>query len=197
MIKLDKINLSFDNKIILNNFSTTINKNEITCICGESGKGKTCLLKLLQGYIIPNSGKILFNNKVLTPASIYDIRKLTAWVPQNINLPINKSTELPNIIDATYCIDSFYKYAWELGISKDIMDADFSVISGGQRQRIIIAFCLALNKEIIIMDEPTAALDDHSIQVLIKIIKSLENKTIISASHNLEWQKNADKLIKL
>jgi polar amino acid transport system ATP-binding protein/putative ABC transport system ATP-binding protein len=94
-------------------------------------------------------------------------------------------------------IDVVNEFIERLGIEKEIISKDFSKISGGQKQRIIIAICLSLDKKIFLMDEPTSSLDDASIHLLIKVVHSLNGKTVVSASHNRLWVNSADKKINL
>ncbi|MFO8066058.1 MAG: ATP-binding cassette domain-containing protein, partial [Bacteroidales bacterium] len=85
----------------------------------------------------------------------------------------------------------------KLGLEAEILHRSFSKISGGQKQRAIIAICLALNKEVVLMDEPTASLDDKSIKLLINTIKELKGTTIVSASHNKLWHQGADQIFEI
>jgi ABC-type lipoprotein export system ATPase subunit len=85
----------------------------------------------------------------------------------------------------------------KLDLEKDILYKDFNKISGGQKQRIIISICLSLNKSIVLIDEPTAALDDVSINTLINLLGSLNKKTIVSATHNKLLMNSANRIINL
>ena len=78
-----------------------------------------------------------------------------------------------------------------------MIDKNFTEMSVGQKQRVVIAACLTLDGDILLMDEPTSALDNHSIEKLISTINSLENKTILSVSHNSKWIDNSDLIIEL
>jgi len=197
MIHCQNIELAFSGKKIFDKLNLFIEKGENVCISGPSGKGKSTLLKILQGYIIPDKGQILINNKTLGTKTIKEIRESIIWIPQNINLPVNNGWELLNLLHIQPNIELVNEFIEKLGLEKDIISKDFNKISGGQKQRIIISICLSLNKKIILMDEPTASLDDVSIKLLIKTLKSLNGKTIVSASHNHLWVNNTDKIIQL
>jgi polar amino acid transport system ATP-binding protein/putative ABC transport system ATP-binding protein len=197
MIQCKNIELTFSGKRIFDNLNFYIEKGENVCLSGPSGKGKTTLLKILQGYIIPDKGQILINNTELNTKTIKEIRDSIVWIPQNINLPVKTGWELLHLLHIRSQIDVVKEFSERLGIDKDIISKDFSKISGGQKQRIIIAICLSLNKKIILMDEPTSSLDDVSIHSLIKTVQSLNGKTIVSASHNRLWVNSTDKKINL
>jgi polar amino acid transport system ATP-binding protein/putative ABC transport system ATP-binding protein len=197
MIHCQNIELTFSGKKIFDKLNLFIEKGENVCLSGPSGKGKSTLLKMIQGYITPDNGHILINNTMLSTTTIKELRESIAWIPQNINLPVNNGWELLNLLHIQSNIELVNEFIEKLGLEKDIISKDFNKISGGQKQRIIISICLSLNKKIILMDEPTASLDDVSIKLLIKTLKSLNGKTIVSASHNHLWVNNTDKIIQL
>jgi polar amino acid transport system ATP-binding protein/putative ABC transport system ATP-binding protein len=152
---------------------------------------------MIQGYVSPDKGQILINNILLSTTTIKELRESFIWIPQNINLPVNNGRELLNLMHIQSNTELVNDFVQKLGLEKDIISKDFDKISGGQKQRIIISICLSLNKPIILMDEPTASLDDDSINLLIKTVQSLHGKTIVSASHNRLWVNSIDKKIKL
>jgi len=197
MIECKNISLSFSDKIIFEHLNVYIEEEENVCLSGDSGKGKTTLLKILQGYIIPNDGHVLIDNKTLSPATIKQIRDSIIWIPQNVNLSVNNGLELINLMNIRSHTDLVISFAEKLGLEHDILLKDFNIISGGQKQRVIISICLSLDKKIILMDEPTSSLDKKSITSLIKVIHSLKEKTIVSASHNQQWINNIGKTITL
>jgi len=195
MIQCKNIELTFSDKKIFDNLNIYIEEGDRVCISGPSGIGKSTLLKLLQGYIIPDKGQIRINNKTLNTNTIKEIRESIIWIPQNANLPVSNGSELLKLMNIQPNKEVVQDFIQKLGLEKDIIFKEFSQISGGQKQRIIISICLSLDKKIVLMDEPTSSLDDVSINLLIKVVKSLIGKTIVSASHNHLWVNNADKTI--
>lgn len=197
MIKCKDISLSFDGKKVLDNLNIHIEKGEHACIRGISGKGKSTFLKILQGYVLPSSGTIEINGEQLNAANIKSIRKSMVWIPQNINLPVQNGLELAQMMNLQVQESTVNKLLNQLGLEFDIINKDFSKISGGQKQRVVIAICFALDKDIVLMDEPAASLDDESTSLIIKVVKQFSGKTIVSASHNHLWVKSADKIYDL
>ena len=198
MIKIENINLSFNNEVVLNNVNYTINKGENICFWGSSGSGKTSLLKIINGIITPQSGKIIVDSVELTHESIQDIRTKISWIPQNINLPVNNSNQLIQLLQLNDKQQSdFLDFVYKLGLNKDIVKKSFQEVSGGQKQRIVISAILALKKPILLLDEPTSALDDESVKKLMKLIYEELSFTVISASHDKQWSEAADKILKL
>lgn len=197
MIECTNISLSFSNTVLFRDLNLLIKEGENVCLSGASGKGKTTLLKILQGYIIPDNGLVRIASNTISPTTIKQIRESIIWIPQNINLPVNNGMELIKLMNIRSSKERIIDHCQQLGLERDIIYKDFNIISGGQKQRIIISICFSLDKNIILMDEPTSSLDKKSINLLIKLINSLNNKTIVSASHNQQWLNSTDKTILL
>jgi len=195
MIECNNVNLSFSDKIIFEHLNVSIEECENVCLSGDSGKGKTTLLKILQGYVIPNDGHVLIDDKTLSPTTVKQIRDTITWIPQNINLPVNNGLELIKLMNIQPNTERVLGITEELGLENDAISKDFNIISGGQKQRIIISICLSLEKKIILIDEPTSSLDKKSISSLINVIKSIKGKTIVSASHNQQWMNSTSRTI--
>ncbi|NPD45050.1 ATP-binding cassette domain-containing protein [Lentimicrobium sp. S6] len=197
MIKVNHLELSFAEKLIFKDLSFSIEPGEKVCISGASGKGKSTILKMLMAYVIPNQGTIEINKLQINPENIKVIRNQMIWIPQNINLPVNNGLELMDLMEWSGQKNKVEELLLELGLAVSILSSDFSKISGGQKQRIIIAICLSMDKDIILMDEPTASLDEDSIDQLISCLSKFENKTMVSASHHSKWINSWDKNIAL
>ncbi|MEN8230733.1 MAG: ABC transporter ATP-binding protein [Bacteroidota bacterium] len=197
MIRCENIGLSFAGKPVFDNLDFSIEKGENVCLSAPSGKGKSTLLKMLAGYVIPDRGQVVIDDKVLDTTTIRQIRDSMIWIPQNINLPVENGVELMKLLHLPAHLQSVNGFLQKLGLEQDMIRMDFSKISGGEKQRIVISICLSFEKEIILIDEPTSSLDDDSIELLINTIQSLDRRTIVSASHHQKWVESADKVITL
>jgi putative ABC transport system ATP-binding protein len=197
MIRAKNISLSFNGINVFKDMTFNIEHGSNVCFYGPSGTGKSSLLKILQGYIIPDAGLIEVDNMKLDMANIKQIRSMMTYVPQNINLPVDNGKELLKLVNNGDADDKVNYYIEELGMPADMLERRFDEMSGGQKQRIVIAICLSLGREITLLDEPTSSLDDDSIGKLIRVIQNLNNRTVVSASHNHKWIRFADKTIML
>ena len=197
MININQITLSFQDKTILDNFSAQIRRGEHVCFSGPSGRGKSSLLKIIQAYLIPAKGEISIDGLTLNRLQVKNIRNKMAYVPQNIHLPVKNGTELLEMLAKSQLSEKAEIFCEKLGLPREMLSRSFDEMSGGQKQRIVIAVCLSLEREILLLDEPTASLDDEAIDALIECIKGLENTTVVSASHYSKWLNAAGRVISI
>lgn len=193
-LKIIKLNFMYQNKKVLSDVDVNFFKNKIYGIIGESGSGKSTFVNLVCGLLKPTSGEILWNNKVSIFEDTKGWQKKISYLPQNIFLiddSLNKNIALGlmdadidyNRIQSLISICKLENLVNNLPNGADSCIGEKAIrISGGEAQRIGIARALYFNKEIIIFDEFTSALDSKTEDEILEIIKSL-NKTIILVSH--------------
>ena len=197
MIELNNISLKFDDKSVFEDFSAKINQSQHTCFAGASGSGKSTILKLIQGYVVPTKGEVLVNSLQLNPENVATIRSLIAYIPQNIHLPVDNCLDLVRMLGVENKKEVIILNCENMGLPPDYYTRKFDQMSGGQKQRIIISVCFSLDCQIILLDEPTASLDAESAELVMASIETMKHKTIVSASHNPIWMESADNLINL
>lgn len=221
-IHINKKNLKFINQIkfsnvsykypnsdskILKDINLTIKKNDIICVQGDSGSGKTTFVDLLTGLIKPTTGKILCDKKNIADFS-YSWKKKISYVPQNLYLL--DDTIRNNIYFSKKNIDlvgyediknqTFLKFLNQKLLSKlDVrVGHNGSKISGGEKQRIGIARAMFKNPEVLIFDESTNALDKKNEETIFNNLKKIKkNKTIIFITHKAIKSKYFNKIIKI
>ena len=195
-LKLNKVCFNYDDgKIVLNNADFEAHPGQITALIGPSGEGKTTVLRLLLGIIVPESGSCAFvsskNNALpVSPES----RALISYVPQGNTLLTGTIAENMRLAkqDATdeEIIDALQlACAWDFvrempkGINSSIHERGKG-LSEGQAQRISIARGLLKNAPVLLLDEATSALDmGTERQVLNNILKAAHNRTCIITTH--------------
>ncbi len=198
MIKCKNVSFSFPQQVICEDFSFEMEIGESICFGGPSGKGKSSLLKILMGFLIPQSGTVHVDNLELNGENIEQIRSKMLWLPQNSNLPVDSGSELIDLLQMNEeQKENFKIFLDQLGVLACGENNSFTEISGGQKQRIVMAACLSLDKPILLLDEPVSALDDDSIDLLFSTLDSLKNTTIISTSHNQKWINYCNRTIQL
>ncbi len=204
MVVFKDITFIYDGKPLLTDFSETISSGEKVVICGASGTGKSTLLSSIAGLVQPDKGEIWVGGKLLTSDSVADIRRLTAWVPQEFSLPYEYVKEC---MSAPFKLrqnrskmpseETILNTFERLGLEKEIYSKRLTDISGGQRQRIMIVIAVLLDKPLLLLDEPTSALDPDSIEKLITFLKSYENMTMIAVSHDSRFIQAFDRNINI
>ena len=206
MINFKNVSKSFGNKKILDNINIEIEKNKITCLIGESGCGKTTLLKMINRLNEPTSGTITINGRNTLKQDPIKLRRSIGYVIQQTGLfPHMTIEENIEIIPRIEKLDKkdIEKKTLELMHMIDLNPSEYlkrypSELSGGQQQRIGIARAFATDPDIILMDEPFSALDPvtrSSLQDELIKIQSKHKKTIVFVTHDMdEAIKLADKI---
>lgn len=181
----------------LNNISFTVNDNEFLAIMGASGSGKTTLLNTISTIDTVTSGNIIINGVDITNLSEEELsnfrKENLGFVFQDFNLldtlTIKENIALSLIInkeDKTKIDDLVLDISKKLSIS-DILNKYPYEVSGGQKQRCACARALINNPKLILVDEPTGALDSRNARVLLETFKEMNeelNSTILMVTHD-------------
>lgn len=188
-----------------------ISAGEKIMITGESGCGKSTLLKLMQGFYPVENEKIKICGKDINEYELDELRNIITYVPQDCylfegtiaeNIAFGWNGENAPSIDmiivaakAAYA-DKFIEHLPDGYNTK--VTAGGTNLSGGQRQRIAIARAFMKNAPIVLMDEPSSALDTYSENVLLKAMKALlKNKTVIMVSHRMTGMDKFERVVRI
>lgn len=193
--KIEVKNLKFsypDGYIVLKDISFTIHHGESVGIIGANGAGKSTLLMLLMGLIFPESGEVLIGDVHITKKTLPMIRQRVGMVFQDPDDQLFMTTVYDDVAfgPRNYKLDEkevegrVNKALETVGISHLKGRAPYK-LSGGEKRSASIATVLSMEPDILIMDEPTAALDPKSRRRVIKLLKSFQHTRIIT-SHDLD-----------
>ena len=181
---------------VLKDFNLRIQPHRLVAIVGESGCGKTTLLKLIEHFYIPMQGQILLGNIPLEQLCNQDVRNCFSYIPQEAQLfngsiidNVSFFAENPDLEKITFCLNQA-----DVNIDPSTqVGENGNRVSGGQAQLISIARALYKGSPIYLMDEPTSALDSETEDHFRKLMKSLsKEKTVLCIAHRLSTIKNAD-----
>jgi len=207
IVKLENVSFKYRSSMeyALKNVSFHVNDGEWLAIVGHNGSGKSTIAKLMNGLHFAHDGKVIVSDLEVNEENVWEIRKHIGMVFQN---PDNQFVGTTVQDDVAFGLENH-------GIPREVMvtrvhEALKSVkmdsflnqephhLSGGQKQRVAIAGVLALQPEIIVLDEATSMLDPRGREEVLETIRVLkENKqlTIISITHDLDEAMKADRLI--
>ncbi|MBN1038319.1 ABC transporter ATP-binding protein [Clostridium botulinum] len=196
IIEFEGIYKSYGNKEILKNLNLCIDKGEFLTIIGSSGCGKTTLLKLVNGLIMPDKGRVLVYGEDISKISKIELRRKIGYVIQEVGLfpHMNVRKNISYVLDLINkdnkrSIQERTEYLIKsVGLSKEILNRYPGELSGGQRQRIGIARALAAKPNIVLMDEPFGAVDEITRKLLQEEILRIYNEfnvTIIFITHDI------------
>ncbi len=198
MIELVNITKSYDGKTnVIENLNLHIDKGEIVVLIGESGCGKTTTLRMMNRLNDPTSGTIMIKGEDYTKISKIELRRQLGYVIQKVglmpHLTVGKNIEMiPELKgwDKKKRKDRAYELLELVDLPpEDYYDRYPHELSGGQQQRIGVARALAVNPDIILMDEPFSALDPITREQLQKELLKLQDelgKTIVFVTHDMD-----------
>ncbi len=204
MLTVHNLTKQFDGNQVLKGVSLSVNKGDVIAIIGQSGGGKTTLLRCINFLEAADSGEMEFDGEHfqlshISKKNIQRIRRKTAFVFQSYNLFRNK-TALQNVMLGLTVARKMPKAQAEqiarsalsrVGL-EDKANSYPSALSGGQQQRVAIARALATDPEIIYFDEPTSALDPELTGEVLAVMRKLaeEGMTMLVVTHELGFARN-------
>ena len=199
------LSLSIDENRILENINLKIKKGEKIGIIGQTGSGKSTLVKILPALITGYDGEVLLDGKEIRKYSVFSLREKIGMVSQEVfifndtlrnNLLIAKPEATDKeLIKALKKAKADFVFDLEEGLDT-VLGEKGSRLSGGERQRISIARIFLKNPDILIFDEATSALDVETEELVMEEIRNyFKDKTVILITHRLKLLDIADRIV--
>ena len=198
-IRLENLSYDYDGQPAIRDVSTTLLRGSFVCLLGQNGSGKTTLLHLLTGQLLPDVGSVSFahsNDDTIPPRQH---RRHFAFLPQDLHDP-PYATVRDVVALGRFQPDSGLR--WRLDRpDHEMIDAcleqcqmaefakrPFSELSGGEKQRAWLAFCLAQDKQFLILDESLHGTDFFVRQTLFQLMSNVaaEGRGVVLTTHDLE-----------
>jgi zinc transport system ATP-binding protein len=193
VISLEGVSFAYDSTPIIEDVYLEIPQRDFACMVGPNGGGKTTLLKLFLGLLVPARGRIRIFGKSPEAA-----RSRIGYMPQHAQVDFRFPVSVADVvlmgrIGKAETVGPYRRahreVAWqalrEVGLA-DLRQKAFGDLSGGQRQRVLIARALAVEPELLLLDEPTANLDASAENELYELLRRLnERLTVIMVTHDL------------
>lgn len=187
MVEIKNLNKKLGSRLVLDKINYNFEYGKVYGLCGPNGSGKTMLLRAIAGLIVPTSGEIIIDGKVLHKDISF---------PPNAGIVIENMSLLPqyNAFDNLKLLgdlrkkatDDDIKYALKrVGLNSDLKVRKFSL---GMKQRLNIAQAIFEKQNIILLDEPTNALDEGGVQLIYNLIREERDRgaLVIVATHHEE-----------
>ena len=198
LMKLENISFAYETLPVLKDISLSTREQDFIGLIGPNGSGKSTLLKIMGAILKPDSGSIQFKESSLPKINKKLFAQSVSWIPQDhpMVFPFKVSEIVlmgrhPYLSPLSFESEEDFEIsrrAMETTMTSQFADRYFNEISGGEKQRVMIASALAQDPEMMLLDEPTAALDlKYQIQIL-SILKNLNARhkmTLVMAMHDL------------
>jgi len=216
MLEINNLKKTFENgSPALKGVDLKINKGEFVSILGPSGSGKTTLLRTINGLETSSGGEIFFDNKEVNNNNISEVQKKTGMIFQEFNL-VNNLSAINNVLtgllnSSNKFLSLFYLFSKKQKIEAlrsletvGLLEKSYSrsdELSGGQRQRVGIARAIIKKPLLLLADEPVASLDPKSSNLILSLLKKINQEfgtTILCNLHQVDLAKKySDRVVGL
>ena len=199
MIEIKHVKKTLSRRVILDDINYTFEYGKVYGLCGPNGSGKTMLLRTIAGLLVPDSGELVIDGKVLHKDISF---------PRNVGLVIENMTLLPqyNALDNLKLLGEIKKVATEEDMKEALkrvgLDSKLKIrkYSLGMKQRLNIAQAIFEKQTIILLDEPTNALDEGGVQQIYQLIREEKERgalIIVATHHEEDLKEMCDTILKV
>ena len=203
-IHVDNLTVRYGQATLFQNVAFDADVGQKVCIAGQSGSGKTSLLKALMGLIVPTEGSIVIGQLPLTEKSVWQLRNKIAYVPQESDLGdglvidrIRRPFDYHANAHLAWDRQTVLEYCRQFRLDEKLLDSRLTELSGGEKQRFALIIALLLERPILLLDEPFSALDKETKAVIKEQLQQDTSHTILFVSHEEVLLEIANKTIEL
>jgi len=205
MIRLQDIQLNLGGATILDGVSFEVPQGGKAVLHGESGSGKTSLLRVMIGLHRPDTGRVEIAGQALSSDTITSIRTRLCYVPQRVSsfdeesaldfvmLPFQFRSNHAKRPDRERILNLMVR----VGLDETLLKRQMGDLSGGEQQRLALTRALLLERDILLLDEATSAVDSDNCRRIMDLLFEDTSTTILAISHDPNWIKRADTRIEL
>ena len=211
IIRFEGVSKAFGTQTVLRDFSLDVEPGAFVSIIGRSGCGKTTVLKLVNGLLSPDTGRVLIQGQDVARIDPVALRRRIGYAIQNVGLFPHMTVEkniayVPAISGleewkGKQCREKVAALLKQVGLDPALAGRYPRALSGGQRQRVLLARALISRPEVMLLDEPTSMLDPSGKANLLRMLKGLQNNrgfSMLFITHDLDSAlKISDRLFRL
>jgi len=203
-LAVEGLSLSFQSRVLFQNILLNLTKGRMAVITGESGTGKTSLLRCLFGFVQPVSGTIRLDGSELNDRTVWSLRRRMAFVQQEPSLGKGRvidALRLPFFFKANQSVENPLGRLNEMmeifRLPLTLLEENVSRLSGGEKQRLALLSALTLQRELYLLDEVTSALDERSKNAVLDYLGRQKHLTILAVSHDCRMADMSDTVLHL
>jgi len=213
LVRIERMGVDFGRQQVLRDIDLSVSRGQTVAIIGESGCGKTVLLKTVIGLLVPTRGAVHFDGRNLAELSERELTEQrirfgflfqqaalfdSMTVAQNVAFPLRQHKRMTE----TQIRENVLARLGEVGLSPDVLGKKPAELSGGMRKRVGLARALVMEPEVLLYDEPTTGLDPIMSDVINELIlltrRRHPNTTSIVVTHDMKTaEKTADRVVML
>ncbi len=206
MLKIKHASLRLGGRLLLQDFNLEVKAGEWVCITGESGCGKTSLLRAALGFLPLEEGSVSIGGEVMDVHSVDRLRRQVSYLPQELYIPeewVRDMLRVPFSLKANRDVprseESLMEVWGVLGLERELLHRRVAQLSGGQRQRIVLSMSALLGKRLLLADEPVSALDGESVARVSALFRRMadEGTAVLAVSHNKDFVSACDRMVVL
>jgi len=201
-IEFHRASVRVGEKSIVDDYSALVSRGERVLLSGPSGSGKSTLLNCILGFARLTSGDVSIFSEKLSSKNVWTLRTKLSLVPQEPHLGegsveeillsafcFRANAELPNPEKRIPKLMDLFQ------LESATLQSPIHTLSGGEKQRVAIIAALLLNREILLLDEPSSALDTNSRKAIISALDKEAPETVLVVSHDDDWKNWADRTL--
>ncbi|MBN1817670.1 MAG: ATP-binding cassette domain-containing protein [Sedimentisphaerales bacterium] len=200
-IDISNLTVQIDGQTILQDFSLGIDLGRKVALTGPSGGGKSTILRCILGFVEPQAGKIFVSGQSLTAHSIWSVRKRIGYVAQEPDLGnatvqdvLHRPFQYKANQHLSGNLDRLPDWFKRFGLNAGVLSKEVGHLSGGEKQRIGLISALLLEREILLLDEISSALDKDNRQAVIEALKNVP-ATMMIVTHDEAFFELADRIV--
>ena len=190
-LQIDQLTVRFDGRTVIDGFSLRLGRGERAIITGDSGAGKSTVLRCIFGFVSSFEGRVAVDGEAVSVASIWALRARMSYVTQEPQLgtgTVQEVLERPFSYRVNAGLRSGLSRIPELLdrllLPADLLHKDMGVLSGGEKQRVALAAAFLLGRRIMLLDEPTSALDKSARAAVAGLLSADSGLTVLAAAHD-------------